>query len=181
MKNNLFTLDKLTMYVKKSKVDHIVQQYSAFGWDVVDQTENKKYEDIVDITFSRPHTIQNKDHLQLLQVYMEDGLNRMGKLENNKYPVTISLGLCAGVLGLLMLVLGGLFAFSILPVLGIIGGCIMAFLGLALLILGSIAIPKVFRKEVRKYQKMHAILEREIKDIVKEAKALRGGQDGKTK
>ena len=68
--------DELRLYVKKTKKDEIVNHYKVFGWNLVSINENKRYEDIVDLEFKRPHKIKEKDELQLLQVYMEENVNQ---------------------------------------------------------------------------------------------------------
>ena len=108
---------------------------------------------------------------------MEDKLNHLGKIEKNKNPLTVALGLCFGVFGALLLILGALFAFAILQVLGMIGGILLAVVGCILLIIGGIWTPKIYRKEKIQYEKTHAILEQEIEEITKEAMSLVRGKD----
>ena len=60
--------DTLNLYVKKIKAEEIKERYKNFGWILFNEQENATYEDILDLTFTRPHKIENKDELQLMQV-----------------------------------------------------------------------------------------------------------------
>ena len=73
--------DTLNLFVKKIKRQDVVDTYTSLGWKLLTEKENDRYEDIIDLTFLRPHKIQNKDQLQLMQVYTEDNLNEIAKLE----------------------------------------------------------------------------------------------------
>ena len=136
--NDIFENDKLELYVKKDKVDEITNYYGKFKWEVVDRTENKKYEDLIDLTFSRPHYIKNKDDLQLLQVHLEENLNKIGKLEKMKNSKTLAFGLSAGILPIGLAVLGILQLINFISTLQLVGGMVLlasaVFLGVAVAI-----------------------------------------------
>ena len=57
--DNYKDFDKLSLYVKKYKAEEIIKHYKNFNWKLVSESENKKYEDIVDLTFIRKHKIEN--------------------------------------------------------------------------------------------------------------------------
>ena len=98
--------DKLNLFVKKQKLQDVINTYSSLGWKLVEKKDNKKYVDIIDITFLRPHNLKNKDDLQLIQVYVEDNLNDIAKLEKYKHSQTPTVGLSLGCLIFLLLFVG---------------------------------------------------------------------------
>ncbi len=169
--------DNLTLYVKKVKAQQIIENYKTFGWQLVSEADNKQYEDIVDLTFERPHKTENKDELQLMQVYMEDKLNAIGKLEKNKHPKTTSFGLIFGVMGLALIVFAILFNFGVLASLNTVYCIVMGSVGLLFLILTFIVIPKLYKKELNHFKTTHAVYEMELKEICKKATTLSGGEN----
>lgn len=169
--------DFLDLYVKKEKSQEIVRRYRIFGWQLEKASENNLYEDLVDLTFSRPHNIPNKDELQLVQVYMEEKVNEIAKEEHHKHSKSIALGLSCGVLGLVLIALGLLFCFNILP-LGLVAGILFSSFGCALWILGGIFIPMLVRRERKMFEKSHSIKLRELEEICEHARSLSGGANG---
>lgn len=168
--------DTLKLFVKKDKYEEIVSNYKTFGWELAEKKENNKYEDIFDLTFERPHKIENKDELQLMQVYMEEKLNNLAKLERNKHPKTTSYGLIFGTFGLLFLLNGLLHIFNITPSIGLVGGIVMASFGLIFLISTAIVIPKLFKKENVYFETKSNQYKFEIVEICKKASSLSGGK-----
>ena len=169
--------DTLTLYVKKLKAVEIIESYKTFGWELVEECENKRYEDIVDLTFNRPHKIKNKDELQLLQIYMENNLNAKAKLEKNKHQKSTSFGLIFGVLGLILMLNGFLHIFGVLEGFKLIGGIVIASIGFMFLITTLIVIPKLLNKEHSYFKEKHALYEHEIDEICKKATSLLGGEN----
>lgn len=177
MKNNDYkNFDTLTLYVKRNKVEDIIEHYKVFGWELSEQSENAKYEDIVDLTFTRPHKIENKDEIQLRQVYMEEHLNELGKLERHKHAKTTAIGLCVGVLSLILLALGVWECISNYLTLGLV----TIGLGLIILTLELIFLPKLYKREIRTYDKKKTELENQVDEICEKVKTLLGGEDGKS-
>ena len=174
MKNNIKDYDNLTIYVKRGKLDEIVSRYNLFGWTLAKELENDRYEDIVDLTFTRPHKIKDKDELQLLQVYMEEKMNKLGKAEKFKHSFSTILALCLGVLGLALMVLGGLSCLNLISLFGLIGGAIAVSLGGLFIILTSIFIPKLVKKENVKFYHIRKELENQINEICKRTSSLTG-------
>ena len=127
--NDYINYDSLKLYVKKNKSKEIIEHYKLFGWEVLEEFENKKYEDILDLTFCRPHKIKNKDELQLLQVYMEERLNEQAKIEKHKHSKTTSIGLCLGVIGVGLITLGLLACLKVIMFVSLIGGILLAVSG----------------------------------------------------
>ena len=169
--------DSLTIYVKKSKSNEIKENYSLFGWQVVSEAENRSYEDILDITFSRPHKIKNKDELQLLQVYLEDKLNSLAKLERNKTPKTTAFGLFFGVLGIIFSIFGALFAFNLLSGLSTFCSITISCVGIVFLILTLLITPKLYKKEIISFKNKFSELENNIQNICEKANSLFRGEN----
>lgn len=172
--------DKLEIFVKKNKVDAIVDSYKLLGWVEEKRIDNDYYDDIVDISFTRPHNIQNKDELQLLQVYMEDKINAVAKLEKHRYSLITTLALTYGFLSLAMIVLGILCCFHIFDYVGIIFGTILFVVATFLIVFGIVTLPKLHKREKAKFESRHKLLMKEIFTIAKQASKLSGvdyGQD----
>lgn len=166
--------DTLTLYIKKARASKIIDNYKTFGWELVNEKENNQYEDILDITLKRPHKIENKDELQLMQVYLEDKLNSLAKLEKNKHPKSTSFGLIFGVFGTFLILLGALFGFKVLAGASLPISIFLSFIGIFFLLLTLIFIPKIYSKELKDYNQKHLMLEKDTKDICKKASELWG-------
>lgn len=171
--------DTLKIYANKSKRDEIIYHYNLLDWEVYEEVDNAKYEDTIDITFIRPHNIDNKDELQLLQVYMEERLNGIAKCEKDKYAVSLAFSLSTGVIGLAF-VLVGIFAFLgyLLPMRNIVGVISMT-LGVVLLTIFAILLPILIKKDRIKYDTNIAKLNKEVDEICDRIITLKGGKDGK--
>lgn len=86
-------LDRLYVTVKRDKLDDCLNSYRAFGWILQSSEPHRIYENLVNLSFRRPHKIINKDDLQLLQVYYETAINSIGKLEKLPRPRTVAFSL----------------------------------------------------------------------------------------
>lgn len=176
MKKEIIEYDNLTLYVKKTKAEDVVKHYHKFGWELVSNEENKRYEDIVDLAFKRPHKIEEKDELQLLQVYMEENLNKTAKLERNKYSKTTAFALFFGVIGLTLFVLSVLNAVKVLNWYGLVTLIILGSVGLVFLIITAIFTPMLFKKDKINFNLQKNNLSEELSIICKKASILTGGK-----
>lgn len=166
--------DKLNLFVKKSKHQDVVKSYTALGWELIEEKENNRYEDIIDLTFLRPHKLQNKDELQIMQVYMEDNLNEIAKLERNKHSKTTGLGLFLGSVALL------LFCWALYLIIKpqlLVIGIILIAVSIILFVLEIIFLPKLFKKEKLSFNTKFTQLNSQIEEICKKANLLLGGKD----
>lgn len=177
--NDYNNYDVLNLYVKRNKLEDIIKKYEIFGWQLEKQEDNKDYEDIVEVAFIRPHKIKNKDDLQLLQVYMEERLNKVGQIERSKNAKTTSLALIFGLLGMALLVLGSLDLIFKFFNIWASGDIIFLVLGLILVFTGSFIVPKIYKKEKVDFDAKISVLELEIENICERAKFLMGGKNGK--
>ena len=166
MKNNNYKdYDTLKLFIKKDKAEDIVQKYQALQWEVVSQKENNKYEDIVDLEFVRPHKIANKDELQLLQVYMEEELNAIGKLDRYKNAKTTAAGLVVGSIGLLMMLFGIWINFSYSTVASLVVSLVMFVCGASCLGVELLFLPKMHKQEKQTYNQQRAEREQKLQTI----------------
>ncbi len=175
MKNN--EMDKLTICVKKQKVEEVIQSYEVFGWEVSQQVENSRYDDIVDVSFLRPHFIDNKDELQLQQVYMERLLNSIGKIEKMANAKTTLFGLVTGLLSVAVLVIGIMLIVNS----ALVGGIVLTSLGgVAIVVFGmccvKMHIRETFDNNLKKEQ-----LTSQLNDILKDVSKLIGDGNEKLK
>lgn len=173
--NDYKNFDKITIFVKSKKVEKIIEYYKIFGWEVESQTQNKHYADLTDLVFCRPHKFENKDELQLLQIYLEDKLNTEGKNEKDRHTKSKCLIITFGVLGFLFLLLGTLICFDIFS-LGLGFGISFCTLAFVLLVVGIIFLPKLFKKEKIILAQKQTKVNQEIQEICDRAKKLTGGE-----
>lgn len=173
--DNYKDFDKLSLYVKKYKAEEIIEHYKKFKWKLVDQSENNRYEDIIDLTFIREHKIENKDELQLLQVYMEERLNNVGKLEKNKNAKSTSFGLFFGAIGTFLFIFGLMCCFQCFLLLNLFTSIVFSCIGLILIIICAIFLPKIIKKEKSDFIFNKKKVEKEIDDICNKALSLTGG------
>ena len=138
--NNKF--DLLSLYVKRNKKDEILQYYQCFNWKLKEENANKMYVDIVDLVLIRPHTLCNKDNLQLLQVYMEESLNKKAKLEQKKYPRSTSCGFVGMFIVLVSLVFSLVFKLNLLNVVGQVLFMLCVLLGVVAIVVVIVVVSK---------------------------------------
>ena len=173
-KNNNLDYDTLTLLVKKEKQEEIIKCYQNFGWELVGNNENRKYEDIVDLIFKRPHKIKNKDELQLQQVYMEERLNEIGKLERHKHSKTTGFCLFFGVIGLAMIIYG-LYLILKFNIAQIPISISQLSVGFVFCLATIIFAPKIYKKEKKTFHEKTIKLQEELKAIYEVVSTLTGG------
>lgn len=172
---NLLENDFINVTGKKQAAEHIIRRYEDFGWRLTEKKDDKLYGDTVHMTFMRPHFIENKDELQLMQVRLEIAYNNTGKLAhkiNNRAALIFSLvalivaAFIAGGVALIIL-FGGL-----LPV---ISGSVMCALGAVVATVGGISVNRVYKKDKAKYSRLIEDELQKIETLCNRAKELRGG------
>lgn len=174
-------VDTLKLYVKTNKADDLKKSYSYFGYTLTNESPNSKYEDIVDLEFERPHKIPNKDELQLLQVYMEENVNKLAKTEKNKHSKSTSFGLCFGICCLAFILLGAYLVLKVSTLLGLIFGVVSIILGIAVGIVTTIVTIEILKKEKVSFEETQKQLTSNTSEICAKAKKLVGGQNAKNK
>ena len=168
--------DRLDVFAKKDKLELIEKCYSRFAWEKVQVSDNTRYEDLVDVTFQRAHKVPHKDDLQLMQIYMESCLNRIGRLESTKHSRSTILGLALGIFSLAMCGLGLWLIISIATTLSIIFGAIAVAVGVALLVLTTLLSVRLFKRERGDFEDKKAKLDGELESICSKAEQLIKGE-----
>lgn len=159
-KNN----DKITIFAQKEKAEEIIEYYRIFKWELHKNNDVKHSSELVELTFMRPHKIENKDKLQLYQVQMEECVNDIGKLENFKGSKTTAFGLIFGLVGLAPLILSILMFCNVIisPLyLKIVLTCI----GTLLTIINFIILRKLSRKEDKDFKAKSEKLKNKLQKI----------------
>ena len=112
MINDYQNYDYLEIIVKKDNADEIVRWYGRLLWSEYQRKDDKIYNDIIHVFFSRPHKIPNKDRLQLLQVYYEKILNEKAYKLKDKHAKSEALIITTVVLAIILVL--GSFALAFL-------------------------------------------------------------------
>ena len=172
MINDYTNYDNLKLYVKKNKLQEIIKYYQVFGWELVGQNENNQYEDIIDLTFTRLHKIDNKDELQLQQIYMEERLNEIGRLDKIKHAKTTSFGLCFGLIAIALMFFSIMLSIKVDILWVIIYGSVMFFAGIVLIIFEMKLLIKMYNHENIIYKQKKEELEFQISIILNRVKNL---------
>lgn len=149
--------DHIYVTVRRDKLKELKFAYEEFGWEEVEREEHTVYENLLDMTFRRPHRIADKDELLLLQVHLEEALNAVGKYERAPKRKTKAFCTCLGILAFLLLAIG--IPLGIVPVTltYIITGWIMAALGAVCAALVSVFGPRFWKYEKRVGERRHKI------------------------
>ena len=171
--NKLFEFDNLTLYAKKHKVNEIINYYKSFGWKLIKQTANAHYEDIIDLDFERKHKIKDKDELQLLQVYLENNINKLGKIEQNKKSKIVTLS-CLFYTGSIFIFLLGILSLINLININFFIGLSISLVGIILFCFNIILLPKLKIAQHQKSNEVVQHLKNEIQDICQQAQRLLG-------
>lgn len=171
--------DYITLYVRAEKVEIVERCYEKFLWKVVKKENNNKFNDIVDITFKRKHKIENKERLQLLQIYMEDNLNRTDKYEQNKFAKSTILGLTMGLLFLLFIGLGIWLIHGFPSLFTTILGIASIVFSIVIQVFIIILLPHFINLEREKFLNNINSLKKELENYLLEASTLSGEQNEK--
>lgn len=100
------TTDSLSIIVKKDKVENITEYYKVFGYELDIKKADKKYSNLVHLSFYRPHKIANKDRLQLYQARMECAVNNVARAEKSVHYVSTFVMFLIGFLAILSTTFG---------------------------------------------------------------------------
>lgn len=169
--------DYLSVSVKTDSEDEMITRYGAFGWELIERADDKRYSDIAVINLRRSHTIPNKDRLQYLQVGMETAVNNISKYKQNKHAFSLALGLSIGLFDCALLS-GGIVLIVLSALWSIIVGCLMTVT--AIVVFASIltALKKLIPKENLRYDSVTERTRTELALIEKEATELVGKNNG---
>lgn len=169
---NYDEFDYIRIQVKDEFFDRVISSYSCFGWEVFEINENETFFETKDVTLYRKHSVQDKDKLQLYQVYMENAYSNLNKIQKNRYTTSIVVGLTVGLIALAIVCLAIFFAANTtimaLRVITIIVAC-LAFLVLVVLLF---SLQKIKKSEDTVFHKNVNRVRREIEDICTKAKQI---------
>ncbi len=167
--------DKIVVTIKREKEESIVKDYSIFGWQKIEVSDDDVFYDVIHVTFCRPHVINDKDELLYLQVCYEEKINEVSNLERYKntassilYGVLLTLSLTALIFGVVHILK---FSNTLLGILLILG-CVLS---------GGVVVPinKLRKKENNKYTAKFNATHNQIQDILNRVKKLSGVKDEK--
>lgn len=173
---DLFDNDFITVTGRKQASEHIIKRYGDFGWKLTETKEDKLYGDILHMSFTRPHVIENKDELQLLQVRLEIAYNNTGKLaRKSRYRTSLLVTLTALIVTAFLV--GGVFMILNGGLLPLIFGSIACALGVVMATVGGISASRIGKKDKAKYTRLIEKEVEKIEDLCRQARTLRGGYE----
>lgn len=172
METDYRNYDRLFVTVKLNKLDELEECYRALGWECVDSRDDSVYRGRVHLVYRRPHRIENKDKLQLLQVYLESALNDEGRLESRAMPLTAATGIITGFVTLALVALGLCLMYLLDNPVIYTAGIIFLTCSAAMFLLAVTVTLKVFfgENKRRKTKLLHA--RAEIEAVLKEAATI---------
>ncbi len=167
--------DSISLVLKENESERMLAYYRAFGWEVYERREDKRYFDILHIKLKRRHKIPNKDRLQLLQVKMEATVNSFAISRKNKHSPSLITALTVGVISLALVALGiWLLTMNLLIAMAV-----------ASITLGTVTplfligvVKKMVEKENERFTVKFKEMTSEISRIISLAKKLYGGDNG---
>ncbi len=164
--------DYIDIIVKKENADEVVSSYGKFLWKELYRKEDKSYSDVIHVSFYRARDIQNKDRLQLLQVYYEFALNEKAELMEKKHHkskagicnlIVFSLCLFVGIWWLIFY-LNNLAFYIVGVALTLIIAGLDAFFGKKL--------KNLYKKENQRFKLQEDEIKERIDDIFNEVESL---------
>lgn len=170
---NIFENDTISIRSKKQAAEHIERRYGYFGWSLAEKKDDRLYGDITHMTFTRPHFIEHKDELQLLQVRLEIAYNDMGRFSYKRGLRASLFGSFSGLLAAAF-VAGGILLFLLLG--GVwpqVAGSLACACGVALGIICGIFTPRIYEKDKHKYNLLIEERYKKIEELCNRARALR--------
>lgn len=169
--------DSISLALKEDEAERMLSFYEAFGWEVYEKSEDKRYFDIVHIKLKRRHKIPNKDRLQLLQVKMEMAVNRFALARKNKHSKSVICGLTLGLFPLIFIALGILLIIKqlLIPI------SVVLFVAAVASVFAIVPLLKtMLKKENQAFAQKFKEMTSEISRIIFSAKNIYGGENGET-
>lgn len=155
MKNDNYDYKKddcIFVSIKTPLFKEVLNAYKNFGWRVVLVEEDKKYSDVVNVQLLRRHDIENKDKLQLMQVYLEKSINTLGTLSKNKNVKSTLLAILSGFIGCVLIAVGLVLALVYTNVTNIVLGSATVVAGLSVIVVYIIKMKKMIKREEERYK-----------------------------
>ncbi|MCD8309032.1 MAG: hypothetical protein LUD19_04175 [Clostridia bacterium] len=167
--------DSLSVAVKADVAEEMKKWYSAFGWTLTEEQPDKVYIDLVHMKFARPHKIENKDRLQLLQVRFEMMLNLISRTKRRVNFLTALL--CTGLflLGAAIIGCGVVLAlWASGTVFYVVCGMVIVAAGILFWVLSAFVCAQTHDYYTDKYSVYDDVLKENINSVVAEAASLTG-------
>ena len=158
--------DYLDIIVKKDNACEIINAYSAFLWEKIEEKDDRHYNDVVHLTFKRDINIENKDRLAYLQVNYETALNKRAEINYKKHSKT-KIAICNVAFCSLATLFGiGVFIYFLKSLLSIV---IASIFVISLFVLNFFSIKRIrkkFLKENIDCENKTKIINTEIEEIL---------------
>lgn len=169
--------DRLHVAVRTDKLEELIEGYRCFAWTETERQEDKRYDNIMHVTFIRPHKLPHKDRLQLLQVDMELAMNRLASAEQKRYAGTLAFGLTAGMASCALIGGGVSLAVLLFSPWAVAVGAVIASLGAAAAAVCVPAARRIKRREEKKFEAAERSARQVIAAARSEAKLLTGDKN----
>ena len=177
IKKDYWNFDYIDLTVKRKNAQEVKDFYGVFLWQEISRKEDRQYHDILHLSFKRPHKIDNKDRLQLLQVRYESELNKRAILDGKKYSKSQAISFLVAALGATA-VIGALSLFYYGQSLSAyVGGGLLTVATIALTIIAILFVKKLRRKERAVCAYKTEKINQTIRSILTEARTLTGVED----
>ncbi len=180
MTEDYMNYDSLSVAVKENIAAEMKDWYGAFGWKITNEYNDKLYVDIVHMDFIRPHKIENKDRLQLLQVRFEMTANVIAKANRKAKTGAGVTGVLLFLLGAAIIACGAVLALWTDKAMYIISGLIVIFAGILFWVLSIVLCINMHKYDKQRYTAYAGVLTENLRSIVKEAAAITGYSYGNT-
>ena len=170
--------DYIEIIVKKDNVDEVVSSYGEFLWQEISRKEDRRYSDVIHVSFYRAHNIKNKDRLQLLQVYYEFALNDRAELFEKKHHKSRA-GICNLVFFTIALLVGIwslIFYFKTPLVFG--GGIFLTLVVLFFAGFFGAKLKRLYKRETERFKIKDQEQKSKIDDVINEVKVLANSSKG---
>lgn len=169
------SMDSLDVTVRTDKELELRERYKKFGWVQYASSPDSTYDNLVHLSFYRPHKIEHKDELQLLQVNMEMAINNLSKALRYKNLKSMVCGSVIAIISSAFILLGVIVPVLMYSVVHLAFGIVCGMLAVITLAVG---IPKNIKRREReedKYNKLMLSYNAEIASACARAEELSGG------
>ena len=168
----------IDIIVKKDNADEVVASYGEFLWKEISRKEDKIYSDVLHVSFYRAHNIQNKDRLQLLQVYYEFALNERAEAFEKKHHKSKA-GICnLIVLSACLLVGIWWLIFYMKNIFAFVGGICFSLIIVLFALLFGRKLKKLHKEENQRFAIKDQEQKTKIEQIIKQVKTLTNAKVG---
>ena len=164
--------DYIEIIVKKENVDEVVASYGKFLWKELSRKEDRRYNDVIHLSFYREHNIPSKDRLQLLQVYYEFTLNERSEAFDKKHHKS-NAGIC-NLVFFTTLILVGLwwFIFYMQTILAFIGAMVFTLSISLIAVFFGKKLNNLRKKESKSFKVKEQKQQEKIQEILREVETL---------